>query len=244
MLYTIDYASFDSYAYSNDKKIKGNIKGIVVQFSGLGANAMITDDNPHFLSTIDRADFYAKNGIIFFVPYLDPWCWMNKQAQETTDRLIEVLIDHYSLPADVPIVSTGGSMGGMSALVYTAYAKKTPVACVANCPVCDVPYHYTERPDLPRTFLSAYYNCGMTMDEALRAHSPLHIVDKMPDVDYYIFHCELDRAVNISAHSEKLVAELSKAHRVTFHRVPDRGHCHLTEEADDMFVGYVLKSIG
>ena len=56
---------------------------------------------------------------------------------------------------NIPVVSTGGSMGGQSALVYCAYSKRTPVACVANCPVCDTVFHFTERPDLPRTLYSA-----------------------------------------------------------------------------------------
>ena len=241
----ITYNELSSFAYSNDKHIKGDIKGICISFRGLGAAAMISDDTQieALIPTVERAKAFAEKNIIFIVPYLDPWNWCNKEAVEITDEIIDVLIKHYSLGDDLPIVSTGGSMGGMCSLTYMVYAKRTPVACVSNCPVCDVPFHYTERPDLPRTFYSAYYNCDMTMDEALIAHSPLHLTDKMPKAKFYIFHCEKDNAVNINAHSEKLVAKLSQTHDVVYHTVADKGHCALTPEMAALFDEYVIRSI-
>ena len=131
-------------------------------------------------------------------------------------------------------------MGGMCALTYMVYAKRTPASCVVNCPVCDVPFHFTERPDLPRTFYSAYYHEDMTMDEALRAHSPLHLADRMPEARYVIFHCEADRAVNIDAHSRKLVAALGARLPVQFYTVPCRGHCDLTPEMAERYEGYLM----
>ena len=113
---------------------------------------------------------------------------MNRHTVDYTDELIDVLFREYDLPENLPIVSTGLSRGGLSALVYTAYAKRTPVACVANCPVCDLPYHYTERPDLPRTLYSAFGTYTGTLDEAMRSASPMHIVDKLPvSTAYYVF---------------------------------------------------------
>ena len=123
-------------------------------------------------------------------------------------------------------------MGGLSALVYTAYAKITPVACVANCPVCDLPYHYTERDDLPRTLYSAFSTYEGSMDEALRSASPLHLVEKMPDIPYVIYHCTADKAVNIEKHSTAFVDAMKMANKnVEFIKVEDRGHCDLSAEA-------------
>lgn len=241
----INYKDLEMFAYSNDKHCKGKIKGIVISFRGLGAAQMISDDTTieALKPTVARAMRYAENNIAFFVPYTNPWSWMNEEAVSYTDEVIDALISHYSLPNDIPIVSTGGSMGGQCALTYMVYAKRTPVACIANCPVCDVPFHFTERPDLPRSFYSAYHNCEMSMDEALRAHSPLHLADKMPRADYCIFHCEEDRAVNIHAHSERFVAELSKYQNVRYHTVPNRGHCALTPEMQKLFDEYAEKAI-
>lgn len=235
--------TLDLYCYSNIPHIKGEVRGICVSFRGLGASAMISDDTETaaLRPTVDRAKKLAQAGVVFFVPYLDPWNWMNDEAVKTTDAIIDAITDALSLEGEIPIISSGGSMGGMCALTYMLYARRTPSACVVNCPVCDVPFHYTERPDLPRTFYHAYYGSGMTLEHALTSHSPLHMAKRMPDADYYIFHCEEDRAVNIDAHSRKLVRAL-EGRRVTFHTIAQRGHCALTPEANALYDEYIISS--
>ena len=142
----------------------------------------------------------------------------------------------YDLPDDLPIVANGGSMGGMSALVYTRYASRTPVCCVASCPVCDLPSHFTERPDLPRTLYSAFWHEEGDADEALRGASPLHLVPEMPRVDYHIFHCDRDMDVNIHIHSEAFVEAMRDAgHSISYTVVEGRAHCDLTPEAWESF---------
>ena len=219
----ITYETLRNFTYSNDSLIKGGIKGIILSFMGLNGRDMF---NEHV-----RGNALAEKGIVFLIPYLNPWNWMNRQAVAYTDELIDVLFAHYRLPENTPVVSTGGSMGGLCSLVYTRYAKRTPVACVSNCPVCDLLYHYTERPDLPRTLYSAYglYEAD-TLEEAMATASPLHLAGSMPEVKYTIFHCDADQAVNIHSHSEKFVEEMKKGHEIEFFVVPGRGHCDLGEE--------------
>ena len=221
--------NFRNFAYVNDNICAKPIRGVVLEFFGLGGASMFWDET-------DAGKFYAERGILFIVPYNNPWAWMNRQAVAYTDELVDVMIGKHNLPDDAAIVSTGGSMGGLSALIYTAYAKRTPKACVANCPVCDLPYHFTERPDLPRTLYSAFWNYDGTMDDALRATSPLHlaIAGKMPDVKYTLFHCTADQAVNKEMHSDKFIAAMAERD-VTYHVVPDRGHCDLTPEMWEMY---------
>ncbi len=219
----ITYDTLRSFAYSNDALIAGRIRGVILNFMGLNGNSMFPEDP-------ERGVALAKKNIVYIIPYLNPWNWMNEQAVAFTDELLGVLRARYGLPDDLPLVSTGGSMGGLCALVYTRYAAHTPVACVANCPVCDLPFHFTERPDLPRTLYSAFGAGGYpSLDAAMRAHSPLHLVDSMPDCRYAVFHCEADKAVNIHSHSEKFVAAMRPAHDIEYHTVPDRGHCQLDE---------------
>ena len=135
-------------------------------------------------------------------------------------------------------------MGGQCALVYTSQAKRTPAACVANCPVCDLSYHYTERPDLPRTLYSAFGQYEGTMEEALRSASPLHLVDIMPKTTaYYIFHCEEDKAVNKAMHSDRFVEAMKAGHSVSYYAVPERGHCDLTDEMRALYTSHVVNSI-
>jgi hypothetical protein len=49
-------------------------------------------------------------------------------------------------------------MGGYAALLYTRYAKRTVCQCIAKYPVCDLAYHFTEREDVARTMLSAFWS--------------------------------------------------------------------------------------
>ena len=233
----ITYENLRKFTYVNDTICKRPIKGIVISFFGLGGATMYGSD-------FADGEFYAEKGILYVVPYNNPWAWMNKQAVSFTDEIIDVLIGKYNLDEKIPIVSTGGSMGGQSALVYTVYAKRTPVACVANCPVCDVVFHFTEREDLPRTLYSSLFNESGTLEDALKSISPLHLIDKMPKVKYHVFHCNQDKAVNIDAHSEKFVSALNQRnYTITYDIVADRGHCDLTLDMKRKFAEYIVNSI-
>ena len=233
----ITYDNLRNFAYTNDKICKKPIRGIVLSFFGLNSSTMYEEDTPEGI-------FYAERGILFVVPYNNPWAWMNRQAVAYTDSVIDILLAQYRLPDFLPIVSTGGSMGGLSALVYTRYAKRTPIACVANCPVCDLVFHYGERPDLPRTLYSAFYQYDGDMEQALKTASPLHLVPKMPKVSYHIFHCDQDKAVNIKEHSEKFVAAMKDlGHTITFDIVKDRGHCDLPEDRKQQFLQYGVDAV-
>lgn len=219
----ISYDTLRRFAYSNDKLIKGRIKGVVLFFFGLNTNLIYDEDTW-------AGKFFAESDILYVVPYTNPWAWMNSQAVAYTDELLDVLFEHYSLPDELPVVSTGGSMGGLSALVYMVYARRTPTACIANCPVCDLPYHYTERLDLPRTLYSAFQSVEGSLSDALRTASPIDLVDKMPDAEYHIFHCTEDRSVNKAMHSDRFVALMKKSHNVDYIEVEGRGHCDLPYE--------------
>lgn len=157
------------------------------------------------------------------------------------DELIDVLIEKYQLPEHISIVASGGSMGGLCAVVYTRYARRTPIGCVVNCPVCDLPHHFTEREDLPRTLYSAFGNYeNMTLEEAMKTSSPVHLANAMPYISYSIFHCENDKTVNIKAHSYKLIQAMAD-YNITFYEVKGRDHCDLTEEMQQKYTESILK---
>ncbi len=224
----ISYDTLRLFAYVNDHLITGEIRGIVLSFYGLGDMRMHSEDPA-------IAHRLAEKGILYVIPYTNPWCWMNAPAVRYTDEILAVLRAHHHLPEELPVVSTGGSMGGLSALVYCAYARITPIACIANCPVCDLPFHYTEREDLPRTLYSTFAPSAGSLADALAAHSPLHLANRLPKINYTLFHCTDDLAVNIDAHSRKLFAALSSTHTVTLTEIEGRGHCDLTPDAIEAF---------
>lgn len=233
----ITHDNLRSFAYVNNHICKKPIRGIVIFFYGLNWNKMLNEDPPEAIR-------YAQEGILYVVPYNRPWAWMNRQAATYTDEILDVLFAACGLSPDTPIVASGMSMGGMSAILYSKASRRMPVACVANCPVCDMVYHLTERPDLPRTLYGAYYGEEGTLEQVLAKHSPLHLVEELPKISYHIFHCRQDLSVNIRRHSERFVEAMKKeGHSITLVTVPDRGHCDLTEEARAQFERCCIQAI-
>lgn len=225
------------FAYVNDAICVRPIKGIVVEFMGLGGQARYDEET-------ERGQRMAAAGFLFVIPYLAPWSWMNETAVRTTDAIIEAVEERCGV-TNLPVISTGGSMVGLAALTYTRYARRTPIACAANCPVCDLPYHYTERPDLPRTLVSAFGTLDtQELDAAMKANSPLHLAlaGEMPDVSYTIFHCEQDQAVNKQKHSDRFVQAM-EGRDVTYIAVPDRGHCDLPEDVRADYERRIMESV-
>lgn len=226
------------FAETTADVVKTPIRGIVLNFAGLGFSHMFSEHD-------DYTQMLADNGLLRVIPYFNPWCWMNRQTVDYVDEIIDVLMAHFDLPDDIPIISTGGSMGGLCSLTYAKYAKRTPCAVISNCPVCDLPYHYTERRDLPRTLYSAFGTYEGTLDEALRSASPLHLAAEMPDIAYYIFHCDADMAVNKEKHSDAFVAAMRAADRRVEYTIDvGRGHCDLSPEIKKMYDELPLKLLG
>lgn len=233
----INSANIKRFAYVNDGVCALPVKGIVISFFGLNDVSMFHTD------TVE-GEFYGENGILYVVPYANPWAWMNRQTVDFVDEIIDVLISEFGLNDNIPIVSSGGSMGGQSALVYCVYAKRTPACCVVNCPVCDVVYHYTERDDIPRTMYSALGSYNGSLENALKSISPLHLIEKMPRIDYHIFHCDADKAVNIKKHSDRFFKSMCQAgHSISFDIEHDRGHCNLSYANKKLYAAYILDAI-
>lgn len=227
-----------NFAYVNDAVCSKPVRGIAVDFMGLGGQNRYDEETKFGLKM-------AEKSILYIVPYLNPWAWMNPQAVRTTDEILDAVFERCNLDS-APIVAVGGSMGGQQALVYTRYAKRTPAACVVNCPVCDLPYHYTERPDLPRTLYSAFSMVEAdTIEDAMCDHSPLHLAQKklLPQVRYVFFHCEEDLAVNKQKHSDRLVEVLREYADVEYHAVPGRGHCDLTDEMRMLYETRIVEAV-
>ena len=208
----------DQVAWSSREYLRGPIRGIILRFAGLGATAMKDAAEPAELEWSDQG------GLVVF-PYHEPWAWMNAPTRRFVDELLEAIFRRHQLDAGIPVIATGGSMGGQQALVFCRYSRHHVVACCANCPVCDLPFHYTERPDLPRTMHHAFGSYG-EIGPALREHSPLHLVETMPRIDYLIIHGVKDPAVAKIGHSDPFVAAMrAQGHRVEYRVLPNMNHC-------------------
>ena len=199
----------------NEKFIDGEIRAVVLIFHGLGAR--FSEE----YSSIELA--LAEENILTVYPYYGPWSWMNRQSRKMVDEIVERLFAE--LDRNLPLIASGGSMGGASALLYCRYGKRVPVACELLFPVCDVEMHFGERPDLPPTFRQAFYGYPEPFDEVLREHSPLHQVEFMPDIPYQIIHGDADTRVSKKLHSDRMVAALRQCGRkVDYLEVPHLGH--------------------
>ena len=209
----------EQVAWLGDKTLQGPAKGIVLAFQGLGCSAMRTNADP-----LDLA--YGAAGAVVVVPYCGPWTWMNRATQLFVDELVDALRVRYKLDDRSPLVASGGSMGGMAALTYTLTSRHRVSGCLANCPVCDVPFHYTERRDLPRTFHFALNSYG-DISAQLRELSPLHQADRMPDVPYMIVHGTDDVDVSMAKHSDPFVAAMRpRKMNVDYRQIKGMGHCN------------------
>ena len=75
----ITYDNLRSYAYSNDTLLEGDARGIVIDFMGLGFSTM-------FPKETHEGVFYAGKNLIYIIPYLNPWAWLNKTAVSKDER--------------------------------------------------------------------------------------------------------------------------------------------------------------
>jgi pimeloyl-ACP methyl ester carboxylesterase len=215
--FMITDALLDKFAWMGSDYVKGPIKGIVLRFPGLGSAGMKSDPDPLDLE-------WGNAGALSVFAYQDPWGWMNAETQRFVDDVVEAIQKRHKLGPKVPVISTGGSMGGHAALLWAMKSRHPIAACLALFPVCDIPFHYTERPDLPRTFHRAYGSYEDIAEE-LKKHSPLHQVASMPDIPYLLIHGEKDLAVGKKAHSDKMVKAMRKRKlRVEYMERPNLGH--------------------
>lgn len=216
----IQAETLDRFAYTNEA-LCPHPKGIVLEFHGLGGNPPIQQPE----TPSELAQLCAVHDLLWVFPFYGPWSWMNDTGVSITNEIVQAALARFGLPTSAPVISTGGSMGGLSALIYTRYADANVVACAARAPVCDLVFHCSERPDLPRTIYNAFKHYPAPFLDAVQTASPLHQAGSMPPVPYYIVHGEADRAVGLEPHSRKLVKALqARGFDVTLETVPGMDH--------------------
>lgn len=205
-------------AWIGDQFVVGPITGVIIAFHGLGDHGLKT------VPAYEENEWAAAGGLVV-MPYSGPWSWMNRGARAFLDELIDAIYAHYNLSPSVPLIIRGGSMGGYSALLYTRYSKHKIKACQALFPVCDLKYHFSERPDLPRTIHHAFYGYEEEMEALFKEHSPVDQVQSLPRIPYQILHGDADPAVNKAVHSDRMVAAMrANGLEVEYIEVPGMGH--------------------
>lgn len=214
----MDRNAIKQLAWVGEDWLNGPVRGVVLSFHGLGFAAMKE------LPSTEELGWARAGGLVVF-PYYGPWSWMNRNARAFVDDLIDSVYKEYGLSDDVPLICTGGSMGGCSSLIYTRYARRPVRACLALFPVCDFRLHFNERPDLPRTMLYAFRGYPGSLDAFFAEHSPIEQVAAMPDIPYLVIHGDRDKAVAKHLHSDPFVAAMRRQGReVEYMEVPGMMH--------------------
>jgi dipeptidyl aminopeptidase/acylaminoacyl peptidase len=214
----MDKSWIKEVAWLADDYLQGPIRGLVLAFPALGYTALRTEVTTEELG-------WAQAGGLVVVPYTGPWSWMNRLCRQFVDDLVDAVYSCYGLSDKAPLISTGGSMGGHASLLYTRYARRPVAACLARYPVCDLEYHFSERPDVPRTLRYAYRGYSEDWPAVLAEHSPLSQVSQMPNIPYLIIHGTADAQVSKTAHSDRLAAAMRQRRmNVEYAEVAGLGH--------------------
>ena len=238
------------YCCTNEALIPSGKKvtGFVLEFPGLDGNSCLGGLMGN-MSTYDNAftRTCAENGIVVAYTFPGPWSFMNRGAVRVTDLVVDALMDKYGFTSedDFTLIVMGGSMGGQSALIYTADSKHTVDACAAHCPTYDILARIRSGDvSVPRAFLSAVNDYDMPLDDALKAISPAHRIADMPDVPYLVTADELDEILPVKG-IEKYVDALKEAgFDVTYLRLDGKKHGEISAEDRNTMNDFILRHSG
>ena len=221
------------FAFINEDTLKMPIKAICVRFHGLGWIGKIT-------TSPKRDEYLGERGIVSIFPYYNPWGWMNPETVSIADDLVDAVRDKFSLGDDIPLVSEGGSMGGLGSIMYCKFTKNSPICCASDSPVCDL-YGGLDSfySDAKNTIYSAYFNCEGTLEEATRDHSPLQNCEILPRIPYYVVCGDLDKLVKMEENAIPFVKKMKECgHNIQLKIISNYDHCRL-DDFDDEHIKYV-----
>ena len=213
-------AHLDCFCYTNIDLIRGDVRGMILCFTGLGHIA-----TPAFDMT--NAPAAAERNLLYMTPRYNPWSWMNPETVSFVDSLVEAAMEKWNVPKDVPIGLYGRSMGGYSVFHYAVESKHNIVAGDLNCPACNLEYEiYCNRtPILTSFFQSAMAYCD-DFDTYVREHSPLNMIGKLKKIPYRFAVGMQDMLLAPAQHSLKMIPLMrSEGYEVEKVEYPAAGHC-------------------
>lgn len=233
----MNWENISDYAFVNTDSLKGEPRGIVMNLHGYTDASTFTKSNPY-------AAAMGEAGIVFVFPYYSVWAWMSKSSFAYLEEVLDVVYAHYGFDENTPFVVTGGSMGGMTAMMYSLYGNKKARACACNCPVTDLPRIFERGKDMRRAIYSAHNLDERPLSECLEANSPIHNAERLPNIPYYIAFGEKD--LGITAEGMEFCKKMKELGReLSFDVVPEMGHCNLMQfpEYAKKYADFVKKNV-
>ena len=215
---------FDKLAHNNRHLLKGEIRGILLYFRGLGYTLNPTMDTCSY-------DMCAENGILFLFPQYNPWSWMNAGTVRYVDAIIDTAIELHGLAKDVPVGIYGGSMGGYSTFHYAKKSKHRIVAACVNCPCVNMEYECFVTGLTLRTYYESVMEDTDDFAAYVRENSPLRMVEALPRIPYRFAVGHKDELLFPAQHAFPMLEKmLAAGHDVTRVDYPDMGHCNYTND--------------
>lgn len=240
------YINCDSIAYfanTNERFLEAPIRGIVIEFPGLGGGSCLGGTMERGDYGSERARAFAKQGIVTAYLFTGLWSWGNRGAVRTADAIVSALAHKYSLAKGFPLVASGGSMGGVGALNYATDTRYPLRGVVASCPCVDVLDRFNCHPDFPRTYISAVAELDMPFEDGLRSISPIERTAEMPFVPYFICSNGEDEVFPEEQCGEYVAALRRLGHNVTYYPQPGLEHGDFFPEVRQAMREFMLKCI-
>ena len=232
--------TLSDYAFVNLDTLKRPIKGVIMNCHGFTDESTFTS-SPRFARDL------GEQGVVYIFPYYSPWAWCSDSTLSYMEQVLDTVFSMLSLPDDTPFMISGGSMGGMTAMLYSVYGRRAVRAVACNCPVCNLEAVMASSPHVRRSVFAAYAGSGREMEEEILRHNPLRQVEHMPNVPYLIVSGTADVAVPDPKHADLMKREMARLGRdATFLSVEGMVHCDLLshEEPYLAYLQFVLRHLG
>ncbi len=239
----INRDNFEFYCNTNGHLLKGSPRGIAVEFPGLGGGSCLGGTMDMVPYGGDYAERLANAGILLVYMFSGPWNWMNKGAARFTDLVLDAIREKYGLPEDVPVVATGGSMGGLAGLMYPALSRLNITACAVTCPCVNPANALFADRVIPRSFLSTLAVFDKPFEESLKMISPAENVSSLPDIPYLVL-CDGDDELFPCCELESFAETLRENGReVEFIIMNGCRHGEFKPDARERFTGFVIEKL-
>ena len=235
--------TIDLYCNTNAHLLTAPPTAFVLELPGLGGGSCLggcMDIAPY---NGPLSGVLAEHGILQAYVFPGPWSWMNRGAVRYCELVAHAIREKYALPDDTPWVVTGGSMGGLGALIFAADAKVKPTACVAVCPCVDVPYCFETHGQFRRTLFRAVADYEGEIEENLLTISPKHRMDDMPRIPYFLINDCADELFPEEQMDEYVEKMRAQGHDVDYDRLEGCHHGEITESAWNHILAFFKKHL-
>lgn len=214
----INKDNLSDYAFLNTDTLKLPLKGICVCFHGYTDDTMFSESNA-------IAARLGQKGIAWVFPYYSVWGWLGKNALAFCEQVIDAVYDKLGADENTPFISSGGSMGGLTALMYCVLGKRKAVRCAAECPVTDMHKMFEDNYTMRRAILSAHIEKEGKLEDILKEHSPVYRAADMPKIPYFLLFGGKDTLITEKHYPPLYKAMEEQGHSVKVHIEEGMGHC-------------------